>query len=167
MSSKTPARVPLATDFGTYLKALRADRGVPLKVIAEGLNLSSQTISNIENNRVSTPHPHRVKIWLGLLGCSDKYDEAISLLRRVKRRRSVEYILRDPATEHLDRIIDAYENQTLDVLDHALLASIAPREYRPSTRRTETLKEPKKVPKQAYAKKTRKSKRTEKSPPLR
>jgi transcriptional regulator with XRE-family HTH domain len=133
--SRNKPREHLITDFGTYMRSLRLEQEVTLKTLGKELKLSPQTISNMERNRGYLPNIPRVKLWLCILGCEHKFNEAITLLRRVRSRRTIDYVLKSDATEHLDRIIDAYEMGRLDDTDKQLMSMIAIREYHESSRK--------------------------------
>jgi hypothetical protein len=64
-----------------------------------------------------------------ILGETKRTPEALSLLRSLKTNRTVRYQPRNKANEHIDRIIDAYDNGTLDVADTKLLQMVAPHAY--------------------------------------
>ncbi len=122
-------RTPISGDFGTYLKALRIHHNISVAAVAEGLSLAPRTVKNIEDGYNPVPTLARVRLWLGLLGESSRYAEASRLLRQIKTRATVVYIPRNPANEHIDRLLSAYETGRLSDADLKLLQMIAPREY--------------------------------------
>lgn len=124
-------RDPIITDFGSYLKGLRLQASMSCREVAEGMNLAESTIYNIERGHNYPPNPAALQQWLIVIGFSHKYGEALRLLRKIKKKRLIQYMIRHPSTEDIDRILDAYENNTLDEMDMDLLRMIAPREYTP------------------------------------
>ena len=122
-------RKPIASDFGTYLYNLRVERNLSAKDVAPTLGLSERTIHNIENGYNPPPSPERLRMWLQAIGCKEKYSEAMTLLSSIKLRRYVTYQPRNPANEHLDRLIDAYDSGTLTKADLEMLRMIAPHQY--------------------------------------
>jgi len=119
----------MITDFGAYLKQLRVDKGLTVEMIAPDVGYTIDTISRIEKSHVPPPKEHRLRIWLAAIGQSAKLPEALRLMRSVKRGRRIEYKINNAVNEHLDRILDAYENNALGVLDCDMLSMIALREY--------------------------------------
>jgi hypothetical protein len=75
-----------------------------------------------------------LKLWLKIMGCSDKIPEALRFLASVRTSRNLKYFPRNPANEHIDRLIDAYESDRLSPADLCLLRMIAPGEYGESAR---------------------------------
>ncbi len=67
------------TPFGARLRALRAERGMTLKVMAEDLHLSSAYLSALEHGRRGRPAPGLVMQICGVLGLI--WDEAEDLKR--------------------------------------------------------------------------------------
>lgn len=125
----TLRRKVMITDFGAYLKQLRIDKGLEIKDVAPDIGFTENTVYRIEASKRHPPSEDRLKIWLTVIGQSAKIPEALRLLRSVKRSRRVEYHINDPVNEHIDRILEAYENRRLTVLDHDLLSMIALAEY--------------------------------------
>lgn len=125
----TTNRTPIASDFGTYLKNLRVEKNLTVRDVATSLNLSPRTVSNIEQGYNPVPNPERLKLWLSVMGCRDRLTEAMSFLSAVKHFRKFNYLPRNEANEHLDRLIDAYEFGRLSPADLNLLRMIAPGEY--------------------------------------
>jgi len=132
--NKSKARQPMSTDIGMYLRQLRRQKGYSISEVAEDLGLSYSSIQSIERNSHPVPSPERLRIWLRAIGANDCYAEAITVLRQHKGSRTIEYEIRNPANEHIDRIIDAYENNTLTRTDLALIRLVAPDEYFPPSR---------------------------------
>ena len=67
------------TPFGSRLRALRAERGMTLKELAEALQISAAYLSALEHGRRGRPSPglvHQVNEHLGLI-----WDEAEELSR--------------------------------------------------------------------------------------
>ena len=67
------------TPFGARLRALRADRGVTLKELAEGLQVSAAYLSALEHGKRGAPSAglvHQVNEYFGLI-----WDEADELAR--------------------------------------------------------------------------------------
>ena len=128
-STDNAKRTPIATDFGTYLKALRVHKGITRKKLGAGIGLSYSSIRNIEDGWNLPPTPERLRLWLSLIGESKRYGEATRLLRSIKNIRTFHYYPRNPANEHIDRLLDAYEKGKLTLPDLRLLQMIAPREY--------------------------------------
>jgi transcriptional regulator with XRE-family HTH domain len=127
-------RDPIGSDFGNYLRTLRVERNLTTKDIAAGLHLKFKTIENIEAGVHCPPRPERLKLWLKIMGCSDKIPEALRFLASVRTSRNLKYFPRNPANEHIDRLIDAYESDRLSPADLCLLRMIAPGEYGESAR---------------------------------
>lgn len=125
----TKAREPIVTNIGKYLKALRNHNRITRKIVATRMGLSVQTIANVEDGYNPPPDEKRLRLWMRTLGESKRTPEALKLLRQVRRSRSVRYKPKHVANEHLDRIIDAYDNNTLDEADVKLMKLIAPRSY--------------------------------------
>ena len=119
----------MITDFGAYLKQLRVDKGLTIEMIAPDVGYTRDTIMRIEKSHLAPPKEHRLRIWLAAIGQSAKLPEALRLMRSVKRSRRIEYKINNAINEHLDRILDAYENNALGVLDCDMLSMIALREY--------------------------------------
>lgn len=90
---------------------------------------SEMMVSKIETSQRNPPSEARLSIWLASLGASSKLPEALRLLRSVKRSRRIVYFINDPINEHLDRILDAYENHRLKPMDKDLLSMIGLQEY--------------------------------------
>jgi transcriptional regulator with XRE-family HTH domain len=122
-------RTPMLTDFGEYLRSVRMLKGITRPQLAESLGLSKNTIRNIEEGINSPPNPQRLKVWLSALGEAHRYNEAMKILRQLKLRRVIHFLPRDPANEHIDRLIDSYENGRLSLADLRLLQMISPQEY--------------------------------------
>lgn len=124
-------RKPMASDFGTYLKFLRLSKNPPIsrKTLAEGLSLSPSTVRLIEDGYNPPPNLQRLKLWLTLIGESKRFTEASAFLAAIKTYRKINYKPRHPANEHIDRLIDAYENGNLDEADLTLLQMVAPKAY--------------------------------------
>lgn len=140
---KLKAREPIITDFGMYLKGLRHLAGISGGDLAKALSMSPSTIYNIERGFNYPPSPAQLQIWLRVLGFSHKLGEATRLLHKVKKRRTINYVIRHEATEHIDRILDAYDNNTLSIMDIDILKTIAiqeytPPDYRPSVKGRDT-----------------------------
>jgi len=119
----------MITDFGAYLKQLRIERNMTQVALAELVNYTPMTIKMIEASKVPPPTEHRLRIWLNALDMQKRLPEALRLLRSVKRSRRIIYHINDKLNEHIDRILDSYENHTLTPLDKDLLSMIALREY--------------------------------------
>lgn len=119
----------MITDFGAYLKQLRLERNMTQVALAELVNYTPMTIKMIESSKSPPPTERRLRIWLNALGMSKKLPEALRLLRSVKRSRRVLYHINDKINEHLDRILDAYDNHTLTPMDKDLISMIALQEY--------------------------------------
>jgi transcriptional regulator with XRE-family HTH domain len=67
------------TPFGARLRALRADRGLTLKDLAEGLQVSAAYLSALEHGKRGAPSAglvHQVNEYFGLI-----WDEADDLAR--------------------------------------------------------------------------------------
>lgn len=131
LKQKSVKREPLITDFGAYLRKLRLTASMTAADVAKVLSLSPSTIMNIEKGYNYPPNPARLSQWLQAVGFPQKLGEALRLLRRIKKKRLVTYFIRHPSTEDIDRILDAYENHTLDEMDMDLLKAIAIKEYTP------------------------------------
>ena len=131
-TTKTRAsrRTPIGQDFGTYLRNLRVRKNITIKRVAEGLNLSYSTVANIEDGYNPPPNQERLRLWLKLIGESGRFIEASRFLRSIRTSRRIDYHPRNPANEHLDRLIDAYETGRLTEADLQLLRMIAPQEYK-------------------------------------
>lgn len=97
--------------------------------IAKIVGFSEMMVSRIENSIRNPPSEARLRIWLAALGESNRLPEALRLIRSVKRSRRVVYFINDPINEHLDRILDAYENHRLKPMDKDLLSMIGLQEY--------------------------------------
>ena len=123
-------RIPIGSDFGNYLRNLRVRKNITIKRLAAGLNLSYSSVANVEDGYNPPPNLERLRLWLKLLGESSRYIEASRFLRSIRTHRRVDYHPRNPANEHLDRLIDAYETGRLTEADLQLLRMIAPQEYR-------------------------------------
>ena len=122
-------RTPIASDFGMYLRNLRVEKNLTAADVGRELSLSASTIKNIEAGHNPPPRPERLKLWLKAIGHSSKYKEAMAFLSAIKTTRMVKYLPRDPANEHVDRLLDAYESGNLSSADLDLLRMIAPGEY--------------------------------------
>ena len=122
-------RKPIFSDFGEYLRSLRVERNVTRKNLANELTLSEYTIRNVEEGYNVPPSPERLRLWLMSLGESARYPQALRLLCQTKTKRVVNYKIRNPATEHIDRLLDAYESGRLSSTDLKLLQLISPGEY--------------------------------------
>jgi transcriptional regulator with XRE-family HTH domain len=120
---------PIGSDFGTYLRILRYNKGITVEFVAEGLGLSVRTIKNIETGQQGNPNPERLKLWLKLLGESERYNEAMKFLGSVKNIRQFRYQPRNRANEHIDRLLDAYESARLTEADLYLLRMVAIGQY--------------------------------------
>lgn len=129
LKNPRPKRVPMGSDFGSYLKSLRVHNQIPIQQLATVLSLAVKTVENIELGYNPPPNQTRLKLWLKAIGESDRYQEACQFLRSLKATRQVRYIARHPANEHIDRLLDAYENGRLSASDLRLLQMIAPWEY--------------------------------------
>jgi transcriptional regulator with XRE-family HTH domain len=125
----TKKRKPIKDDFGSYLKYLRVKQGLTAKEVAKVLELAEKTVTNVENGYNNPPPPERLKLWLSAIGCRERFSEAMSFISATKTRRVITYRARDPANEHIDRLIDAYEDGTLKDADLNLLRLIAPSQY--------------------------------------
>lgn len=136
------ARIPLSTDIGSYLRTIRREKGISLEKVGETLSLSPKTISYIEMNLTKPPTAERLRLWMFSLGEGSRYPEALTLLRRFKIKREIHYEKRNPANEHIDRLIDAYENYTINDADIELLKMLCPREYQNPDYRTAKRPEP-------------------------
>lgn len=119
----------MTADFGNYLRSIRIARDIRVSELAELLSLNPQTVSNTESGYNSPPNPERLRLWLDALGESKRYKEALNLLRQFKFQRTIRYHPRDPANEHIDRLIDAYESGRLTPADIRLLQLVSPQEY--------------------------------------
>lgn len=119
----------MGTDIGGYLRSLRFHKRIKIQQIADALNLKPNTIRNIERGDNPPPSEDRLRIWLNTLGESSRYHEAVALLRSIKTRRTIAYLSRNPANEHIDRLLDAYEQNRLTTADLAMLEMIAPNMY--------------------------------------
>jgi transcriptional regulator with XRE-family HTH domain len=119
----------MITDFGAYLRQLRIDKGLTIEMIAPDVGYTPDTIMRMEKSKLAPPKEHRLRIWLAAIGESAKLPEALRLLRSVKRSRRVLYHINNPVNEHLDRILDAYENNALTVLDIDILSMVSLKEY--------------------------------------
>lgn len=122
-------RKPIFSDFGEYLRYLRIEKNVTRKDLAKELGLSVHTVRNVEEGYNVPPSPERLRIWMGALRESSNYPKALRLLRQTKNSRQVLYKIRSPATEHIDRLLDAYESGRLSATDLQLLQLISPGEY--------------------------------------
>ena len=67
------------TPFGSKVRALRAEKNIPLKQMAMDLHLSSAYLSALEHGRRGRPAPGLVMQIAGYLGCI--WDEAEDLKR--------------------------------------------------------------------------------------
>ncbi|HEV7369437.1 helix-turn-helix domain-containing protein [Arenibaculum sp.] len=67
------------TPFGTRMRALRAERGVTLKQMAEGLNISSAYLSALEHGRRGQPSTQLVRQICAYFGLF--WDDAEALER--------------------------------------------------------------------------------------
>lgn len=121
-------RKPLTENLGAYLYNLRMLKNISREDIAKHLNLSPATIRNVENN-VSHVPPMRLKVWLTFLDSMDHFDQLMVIIRSTKINRKFDYALNNPANEHLDRLIDAYERNSLSDTDIKILRMLAPYEY--------------------------------------
>jgi len=122
-------RKPIFSDFGEYLRYLRIEKNVTRKDLAKELSLSIHTIRNVEEGYNVPPSPERLRLWMGALRESSNYPKALRLLRQTKNSRQILYKIRSPATEHIDRLLDAYESGRLSYSDLKLLQLISPGEY--------------------------------------
>lgn len=138
------ARVPLSTDIGSYLRTIRRAKGITLEKVADDLGLSPSTLTSVERNRRKPPTAERLRLWMLALGESKRYSEALTLLRRFKSKREIQYEKRHPANEHIDRLIDAYENYTITDADIELLKMLCPSEYQNPEHRNRQPKTPQK-----------------------
>lgn len=120
---------PIVSDFGAYLKSLRVSNGITLKKVAESLNLSVRTVGNTEMGYNKPPNAERLKLWLSAIGETSKYGEALRLLKAVKTYRTIGYRTGDHSNEHIDRLLDAYEQGRLTETDQSLIKMIAPHIY--------------------------------------
>lgn len=119
----------LITDFGSYLRRLRMEKGVLTKDLAAKIGYSEGYVHVIEYGNKHLPSERRLALWLEALGLSPRLPEALRLLRSVKHKRTIQYRRGDEINEHLDRLLDAYDNDTLKDIDKQLLTMIALREY--------------------------------------
>lgn len=119
----------MITDFGAYLRQLRIDKNLTIEMIAADVGYSPLTITKIEKSLMAPPKERRLRIWLAAIGESAKLPEALRLMRSVKRSRRIQYHINVAVNEHLDRILDAYENNALSVLDCEILSMVALKEY--------------------------------------
>lgn len=122
-------RKPIAIDFGNYLKTLRVEREIARSKVAKALNLSIVTIKYIEQGINPPPKIERLRLWLSAIGASNKFTEAAELLRSVKLKANITYVSGHPANEHIDRILEAYNTNTLTEADINLLRMVSPRSY--------------------------------------
>lgn len=125
---KPKGRVPLSENVGAYLYNLRILKAISRETLAEHLHVSKYTIRNIENNEKPI-RPERLKLWLRFLDCSEHYNQILHITRHTKLRRIVYYQLGSDANEHIDRILDAYENNKLSPEDIMILRLVAPSHY--------------------------------------
>ena len=119
-------RTPIASDFGAYLNTIRTEKNITRKYLADQLNLAVNTVRNVEDGYNEAPTGERLKLWLGILGEGKRYKEAVALRASIKVRRRFDYKKRHLANEHIDRLLDAYENDKLTDVDLNLLRMIAP-----------------------------------------
>lgn len=127
--SNKEKRTPIASDFGMYLRTLRTEKNMSVAQVAEQLSLSPNTVRNVEDGYNAPPSGARLKLWLSVVGASNRLKEATALRAAVRTSRHLQYKKRDPANEHIDRLLDSYDKGTLSDLDLNLLRMIAPYEY--------------------------------------
>jgi len=111
------------------MKSLRVGNGITLRKVADALNLSIRTIGNVEMGYNAPPKADRLKLWLSAIGEPKRYNEALRFLKAVKVKRTIGYRVGDKSNEHIDRILDAYEQGRLSETDQALIKMIAPQIY--------------------------------------
>ncbi len=109
------------TPFGEKLRALRAERGVTLKQMAEGLGVSSAYLSAVEHGHRSRPNRrfvHRVCQYLNIIW--DDAEELQALADLSHPRVTVDTAGLSPrATELANRLseeINRFDDETIDRL---------------------------------------------------
>ncbi len=109
------------TPFGEKLRALRAERGLSLKQMAEGLGVSSAYLSAVEHGHRSRPNRrfvHRVCQYLNIIW--DDAEELQSLANLSHPRVTVDTAGLSPqATVLANRLSDEisrYDSETIDRL---------------------------------------------------
>jgi transcriptional regulator with XRE-family HTH domain len=127
------------TPFGARLRALRADRGVTLKQLAEALQVSGAYLSALEHGKRGSPSAglvHQVNEYFGLIW--DEADELSQLARLSNPRVTVNTAGLTPEqtalANRLAQVIHRLSPETVAAL-HAVLDTTA-RQLKPRLRRT-------------------------------
>ena len=126
------------TPFGARLRALRADRGVTLKQLAEALQVSPAYLSALEHGKRGSPSPglvHQVNEFFGLIW--DEADDLAVLARLSNPRITVNTAGLTPEqtalANRLAQTIQRLSPETVAAL-HAVLDT-APEQRKPRLRR--------------------------------
>ena len=126
------------TPFGARLRALRADRGVTLKHLAEALQVSAAYLSALEHGKRGSPSAglvHQVNEYFGLIW--DEADELSQLARLSNPRVTVNTAGLTPEqtalANRLAQVIHRLSPETVAAL-HAVLDTTA-RQLKPRLRR--------------------------------
>ena len=127
------------TPFGARLRALRADRGITLKQLAEALQVSAAYLSALEHGKRGAPSAglvHQVNEFFGLIW--DEADDLSRLARLSNPRVTVNTAGLTPEqtalANRLAQTIQRLSPETVAAL-HAVLDT-APRPAQPRLRRT-------------------------------
>ncbi|UFN48165.1 helix-turn-helix domain-containing protein [Roseomonas sp. OT10] len=106
------------TPFGARLRALRAERGIPLREMAVALHVSPAYLSALEHGRRGTPTAgliHQVNEFFGLIW--DDAEEMARLARLSRPRPVLDTAgLRPEATELANRLADALPRLSAEAL---------------------------------------------------
>ena len=130
------------TPFGVKLRQIRAERGMSLKQMAEGLGVSPAYLSALEHGRRGRPaHPMVVALCAQLNIIWDEADELLRLARLSHPRITVDTQgLSAPATElanllaeRVRKLAPAEIERMLAILKTAPGARPQPRRRRPAT----------------------------------
>jgi transcriptional regulator with XRE-family HTH domain len=126
------------TPFGARLRALRADRGVTLKLLAEALQVSAAYLSALEHGKRGSPSAglvHQVNEYFGLIW--DEAEELSQLARLSNPRVTVNTAGLTPEqtalANRLAQVIHRLSPETVAAL-HAVLDTTA-RQLKPRLRR--------------------------------
>ena len=133
------------TPFGARLRALRADRGVTLKHLAEALQVSAAYLSALEHGKRGAPSAglvHQVNEYFGLIW--DEADELSRLARLSNPRVTVNTAGLTPEqtalANRVAQMIHRLPPETVAAL-HAVLRYDAATQVRPRLRRAGTFAE--------------------------
>lgn len=101
-----------------------------LDELSKALDTSKNSISMIESGASKITSTHKLKLWIRALGLTPRLNEVYSLYRRIRTNRSVYYQHGHEANEHIDRILEAYENNELTEFDIEILRTVATSQYK-------------------------------------